>query len=327
MARPPDLYTLLEQPHYLLHRIDPASGTLTYVPTGRTQLAAAAFIDGRTPFATGPALVIAIDDALAAHHALAPAPNRIIFHVGFCGSTLLTRLLENPGAIFTYREPNALADLANWYAVLASTGATDPRMSALLDLTLAKLRAPWTNGEACVVKPSNWANNLLPLLADRTDLCALFVTMDVRAFVTAVFRGGRDRIRFAARALVHLATATPDFAPIITAATADSVSPFEKVARLAALLHKVQTNMFTAPQLDFAVISTDPIAASEIARTALSLPGHANSSYTDAVLVRNSKAPDRAFSAVDHAQADNEVRALYGVAIDAGLAWAVRQVR
>lgn len=327
MTDAPDIDTLLLQPRYMLHRIDPVAATLTLLPTHRTTLEAASFIDGRTPLASGEVLTLPIDAALGTHVDWGPAADRLIFHMGFCGSTLLARLLDTPGQVFVYKEPNALADLANWQARLAESGQTDARLPALLRLTLSKMRQPWAPGEISVIKPSNWVNNLLPLLADDAQLQALYVTIDVEAFVTAIFRGGRDRIAFAARALVHMATALPALQTLVAEATIGGAQPFEKIARLAALLHAVQLRLFGNLRVDFATITTDPASACAAARVALDLPvARDDPTFTDRLL-RNAKAPEYSYVAADHDRADAAVMASYGAYITSGLEWANTALR
>ena len=120
---------------HLLHRIDSRAGLMTFVPTTRAALAAPAFIDGRTPFATGPEIAVSLDAMLATavEGAASRAPQRYILHMGFCGSTLLARLLDRPGTVLTLREPAALTDIANWQADHDGQRGSDPRLAAALD--------------------------------------------------------------------------------------------------------------------------------------------------------------------------------------------------
>lgn len=312
---------------HLLHRVDRQAGMMTFVPTTRAALAASPFIDGRAPFAAGPEIAVALDAALATAAGTPPAGEvyRYILHMGFCGSTLLARLLDRPGSVLTLREPAALTDIANWQADLDERGAGDARLPAALAFARRCLQRRWAPGEAVVIKPSNWDNNLADALAQ--DAHVVVVTIAPRDFVTAIFRGGRDRMLHAARAFVHLATAAPEFLPLFTAATAIDNAPFEKVARIAALWHALQLHLLTrvpAPtRIDFTVIRDTPEIALRLACQALRLPPPAPHDRVTrtATLGLNAKAPGARYSADAHARADAQVAAHYGAAIDNALDW------
>jgi len=75
-----------------LHKVDPARRTGSFVRTSAAALRAAAFLDGRTLYWDGSPVERAIAPAGDGDAPVA----RYIFHVGFCGSTLLARLLDQP---------------------------------------------------------------------------------------------------------------------------------------------------------------------------------------------------------------------------------------
>lgn len=313
---------------HLLHRIDSRAGLMTFVPTTRAALAAPAFIDGRTPFATGPEIAVSLDAMLATavEGAASRAPQRYILHMGFCGSTLLARLLDRPGTVLTLREPAALTDIANWQADHDGQRGSDPRLAAALDFARSSLQRGWAPDEAVVIKSSNWDNNIARALAH--DAQVVVVTIAPRDFITAIFRGGRDRMLFAARALVHLASAAPEFLPLFTRATEIENAPFDKVARIAALLHALQVRLLAqvrgATRIDFSQIRDAPEAAVRQACQALGLPAPAARDRVNraAWLGHHAKAPGEHYSAEAHARADADVAARYGATIDAALDWA-----
>lgn len=301
----------------LLHRIDAAAGTQTLLPTSAALLRSASFIDGRSRIAAGPEDRRPLADALDGPPP-PPGTDRLLVHIGFCGSTLLARLLDTPGAALALREPNILADLANWRARLDDRGADDPRFAPLLDYALAALRGV---DEPTLVKPSNWANNLLPRLAGRDGLRLAAIVDDRASFMTAIFRGGRDRIAFAARALVHLATAVPGFGAHVAAAAADG-APLEKAARFAALLHALQMGLIAraGPALTStrAELLADPVATVAAMRAALDLPAAPPATLP----AGHAKDPAQPWSADAEAATDAAVAAQFGAAIAAGAGWA-----
>ena len=81
----------------LLHRIDPASRRLTYVRAEAEALRRTPFLDGRTTFWEGQPEIVGFD---ARPNPAADPAERYIFHVSFCGSTLLAAALgEASGAL------------------------------------------------------------------------------------------------------------------------------------------------------------------------------------------------------------------------------------
>lgn len=309
--------------HHLLHRIDPNAGIMVFVPTSRAALSRMSFADGRTPFASGPARVLPIAAAFDAPPPMPDTP-RYILHMGFSGSTLLATLLDLPGTAFVLKEPNALADLANWHAHCAERGIDDVRMPMVGNFAAAMLHRRWSPDEAVVVKPSNWTNNIADELAANARV--VIATIEPRAFVTAIFRGGRERMLFASRALIHLASAKPVFQRLFADATVDG-GPFDKVARIAALLHAVQLDLLAgipaATRINFARICEAPEDAVAEACTALALPApDARCAEHRALTTQlNAKQPGLQYSREVHARADNAVNAQHGATIAAAIDW------
>lgn len=314
---------LLNDPHFLLHEIKPAEDAALFVPTARDLVAKPSFIDGRTAFSNGPVIKISLDDLLAEGSPALPRPDRYIFHVAFCGSTLLARMLEHQGASFVLKEPNVLVDLANW-----QRSGADSRFVPTLRLSMACLRRRWTEDEAAVVKPSNWMNNLLPSLANESaDLKPVFITMAPRAYAIAVLRGGRDRLTFAARTAAHLAPSLPEGNQWLQAAIAASRDPVTQTLNLALVALRLQERLFEAHgglELNAETIFTNPGEAAKCASDALNL-GLDPEAIDAAVAARariNAKRPGHTFSVAEREGEDAEVERHHGSTIDAALSWA-----
>lgn len=79
-------------------------------------------------------------------------------HTGFCGSTLLATVLDQPARALVLSEPHLLA-------ALAEQAKGFPSVQTVLWQALGLLHRPLTAGEQVVRKPTNWFNNLVPLLA------------------------------------------------------------------------------------------------------------------------------------------------------------------
>jgi hypothetical protein len=330
----PRIADLIHDPSWLLHRIDVERDRLLFVPTTQRLLRHASFLDGRTAIDAGAPVEVPIEAALETDLEPPAAPDRFIFHVSFCGSTLLARMLDRPGAAMVLREPHCLVDLADWKAALDRRCRGDSRFEPLLRLACATLRTPWAAGEPVVVKPSNWVNNLLgPLCTGPSAMRPLFVTMPPRAFLRAVFRGGRDRIGFTARAAGHFASGDAAAGTLLGAAVRGAPEPLGQAANLVLLAYHLQLRRFRAAAdaggatphfLTIDAIEQTPLAAATQAAAALGLDiaDDQLAAGADWLAARDAKRPGEPYSAAEHRRADAMQEEAHGALFDAAFAWA-----
>ncbi len=315
---------LRAKPEYLLHHIAPDRNEALFVPSDQSLLRDLSFIDGRASFSKGPAVTIALDDLI--NNSVPPSgADRYIFHVAFCGSTLLARLLDQPGSALVLKEPNVLVDLSNW-----KHSGPDARFAPAVDHALSYLRRPWTAGEPIIVKPTNWINNLLPdIVRCRAQLHAVFVTMAPEAYIMAVLRGGRDRLAFTARTAAHLAPSCANGKVWLQAAIAATADPIGRTLNLALVALRLQEILFSAEtgtRIDASAIFTDPVEAAIRASKALALDMD-EATIAATVAARktiNSKAPDRKFSLAEREGEHSEIERHHGAAIKTALDWSAR---
>jgi hypothetical protein len=310
---------ILGNPELLPHIVDPVARAVEFRPTTARQLREAPFIDGRTDIWTGPPVSLPFSAIDAAVNQPSGA-GRYVFHMSFCGSTLLARLLDRPGKVLALKEPNCLVDLADWKAMGAGQD-----FESVLRFSRAMLQRPWAEGEAVLIKPSSWANNLLDELA--ADAAAVFVTIPRHLFVRAVLRGGTPRLAFTARLAAHLAPSVGG-AGALKAAIDSTEEPLGKVARLALVAHQLQLEAFARVTDRNRLIAFEEIEAapSEAASKAAQLLGLDLGAGELDVNVRrwtrsNAKA-DAPFSADARRAEDDEVERLYAALISGALAWA-----
>ncbi|HEY0147829.1 MAG TPA: hypothetical protein VGB70_02380 [Allosphingosinicella sp.] len=315
-----------------LHRIDPVARRATFVQTDARRLGETGFLDGRTPFWTNEAETVPFDAVQASRPGAEPL--RYIFHMSFCGSTLLARLVGEATGALALKEPHCLVDLADWRKALNQTGLEDPAFAPLLEAGLRPVIDPAPTGRPIVVKPSNWANTLLPRLRQSERMNPVFVTIGRREFLIAVFRGGRDRLAFTARAAVHLASAFQDGDRLIGDAIGTSADPLGRAANLAALAHRLQAHLFDdavstepwkdAPRVDFSEITREPERALRAALPGLALEAsnEAVAAAVDRWRARNAKADGAAFRAHSESGADEAIAREHGASIRTALTWA-----
>jgi hypothetical protein len=303
------------------------------VETSAGALGDTAFLDGRTTFWKGEPRAVPFDSLLAT-----PAGDgqvlRFMFHMSFCGSTLLARLVGEAAGALALKEPQCLVDLADWKKALDGQQLRDAAFEPLLAAGLQPIR----NGALAppvLVKPSNWANSLLPLLAgSRPAMKPVFVTIALPAFLIAVFRGGRDRLAFTARVASHLASAFESGGALVGEAIAASPDPLGRAANLAALAHRLQEELFNraraadgwggAAVIDFAQILTHPEACVEAAARGLELRAGGRDA-AEAVRLwsrRNAKLSGATFEKHGESGADRAVEREHASRFRTSIAWA-----
>lgn len=315
---------------FFLHKVEIGAQRVTFVHADRSAIRGAGFLDGRTRF-WNKSVVEAPFPHISATDPTDAGPDRFIFHIGFCGSTILTRLLDQPGHTLILREPQSLTDIAAYQSALDQAGQRDDRVSEALGTARRLLHRRWAPDEVIVIKPSNWVNNLLPaLVADPAAIRPLFVIIDPRAFLHAVLRGGADRIAFAARAAVHFSNSSAAEAQWVAAALARPVDQLERLLTLAALLHRFQTDLLAtalrnggwgaAHCLSLVEMRADLPAALAKAAKALAIPTPAAATVSQ-WHSRHAKQPEILFSVSAEVAATRIMEGEHGTRLDRILGW------
>ncbi|MBD58928.1 MAG: hypothetical protein CL808_02235 [Citromicrobium sp.] len=189
-----DPRTLLADPHWLPHRIDPGARTIEFLQLERAALAEPAFLADRQ----GPTQALPwaeVQNAVAETGAAETGPIHFVFHTAFCRSTLLARALEIPGVSAGLSEPGVFAGLVN------AGSAGEPLVKPVVDL----LSRPWGQGEAVFAKPTNHANRLIPALMNAAPQArAILMTNPLPSFLAAVIRKGMMGRRWARQLYLEL---------------------------------------------------------------------------------------------------------------------------
>jgi hypothetical protein len=321
---------ILADPHYFPANIDFERDSLSLIETSRARMAAAPFLDGRTPFARGIALEVPLSQGLHAKWKHPPWPDRFIFHVAFCGSTLLATLLDSPGTSFAEREPQTLVELAD-----ALETQPRPLVESTLELVRALLRRSWRPGEQTICKPSNWANSLIPLLTQEpAEIRPLFIATTKRDYLFALLRGGRERMAYVLRATEHLLRQREAGGQLWQRALQGAADPLEIAGRAAMLSLHVQLELFEEAMrrgrwgrphlLTLAEIEDDPVEACRRASDALDLD-IAAADLEVAVAQRAgryAKDPSHDYSPERRKAENRQVETVHGPLIERVLDWA-----
>jgi hypothetical protein len=124
-------------------------------------------------------------------------PVHFIFHTGHVGSTLVSRLLDETGAVLSLREPLPLRTLADAYDVL---GRPDSLLSdAQFDLVLATFMRLWSRGydatRSIVVKATSSAGRLAgPVFAKGEHSRAIYMNLRPEPYLATLLAGQNSPI-------------------------------------------------------------------------------------------------------------------------------------
>ncbi len=207
---------LFDSARYYLYGLDVAGGRADILDVPR-EFYNASFLDERA--LAGKRLGgwhYGLDDLLGAHAQLAVSATsrtqpalRWIFHVGHCGSTLLSRLLDQLPDVLGVRESLPLLALAE--ASLrrdgASAGDVPKRVDAALALVADLLARGYFPSDRVVVKATSTASLLAPaLLAARPADRAILLDLPLPRYLAAYLRDPALRAQARADAVPRLAT-------------------------------------------------------------------------------------------------------------------------
>lgn len=179
---------LLRDPAFLPFRLDPLLRRLLWLRLDAAARADAAFLDERA-MPAAPQGGWTAPDVLAR---LAPAaPAQAIFHIGHCGSTLLSRVLEAPGRVEALREPLPLRTLAEAWPRRGAADAAFSHQDA--DALLRGLWTAWSRplapGARVLVKATSRCNALAaPLLQAFPSMRLVLLDMPLRPWLAALFK-------------------------------------------------------------------------------------------------------------------------------------------
>jgi hypothetical protein len=177
---------ILHDPDYLPFRLDLTNGRVLFVRLDAHQRREAAFLDPRAlpPQPQGAWLPLSMLSPPATDDVIADG----IFHIGHCGSTLLSRLLDSWPEVEGLREPLPLRDLAEAWRTPAP-----PR--ALLALLMACWRRPLPPASRIAIKATSSCNALIePLLRDGGLRRAILLDMPLVPWLATLLKSG-DSVR------------------------------------------------------------------------------------------------------------------------------------
>jgi hypothetical protein len=338
--------SILQSPEYFLHSIDVLKLSFTFIKTSRETLARSSFLDGRSALSKSDShYVLPIKEALSWHQkssensSVNSSVNRFIFHMSFCGSTLISRVLECPEVAITYKEPQIFLQLAEIKAANADWYSNKEQWRSLMSFVLSQQGKRWSPDEPVVIKPSNWANSMLPQLIESGDASrVLFLSTSPRDFLISVFRGGSERVQFTYAVLKHLLTAFPEFTKTVAEVEADKLTTADMFARLSLIVHAIQCKAFERArsnlslqdhyQCSYQELLESPVECMQHIAAALDL-WFSNSQLNQSIsnsFINHSKVTQRDFNTIEAKKIDQQVLAVYGETFARTFDWAERSL-
>lgn len=265
------------------------------------------------------------------------APDRIVAHVGFCGSSLLAQALDATGVCQSYKEPQVVTDVSVLKTLERPFFCSTSDWADLIAIVRSQFRKSF-GALTPVLKPSNWSVNLLPELCG-AETRVVFMTSEPREYLTAVLRGGNERVRFMLSFIQKLRNDFDGVNEAVSAVETDAGGEsWQVVLRSALIALAAQEQMFrqvaeglpTGNWLTLdgrKLLDTPEEWLARIANT-LALPvrrSHRRRAIREA-FAASSKQPWAAFDAGAHAASNKRVLDVFQREIDTALEWGARRL-
>jgi hypothetical protein len=324
-----DLPTSLE---VHLHQIDLLQDAVLLTRLAPRDYIAASFLDQRVlgretaaDWITWSAL------AQRLHGHARPSPAQYLFHIGHCGSTLLTRLLAELG-VLPLREPLTLRSLAEVHADLDAPHCRWSRPT--FDARLALVLTAFDRGAGPrVVKPTSWCNDLAPaVLGAHPRIRATVCFVRPRTHIANLLIGPASRLDLLSMAPLRMrrlearvgggSGRLSEMSPGVTAAMSWATETAALAAALEAAdparVHCVDFDEFLKDIGGALHRLADHVGAEDLSRERVDgvAAGPASRQY--------SKAPEHAFDAGLRRRLLAQAEAQFGSEIRAGLDWCER---
>ena len=326
---------IARDPGAFMQQMDPLQQRALFLRVSEADLRSASFLDDRMgmqgregfwlPLDSLSSLASIIGDA-------SPAPD-FIFHIGHCGSTLLSRLLDEIVGTLGLREPLVLRELAALERELDTPLARMSRerwMSLFVD-TLTILGRPFSTGQRVVVKATSNCNNLIePLLTTHSQVRAVLLHMPLESYLATMAKapgGGLDalhttpaRLQFLHRYLDDdsLRLYHMDSAESLAMGWIAELSRFNQLVGTPALQERLQ-------RVDFETLLANPGLQLTAVKKHLQLPGEAlddDSVMKLAVMRGYAKSPTHPYTPSDRKHDLDQSRQRFGAEIARGMRWA-----
>jgi len=198
------LQQLIASPAWFPDAIYTDRGLLDVYQVGRQLLSDSPFLDQRMTSRSGGRQQAAFTYAELALLAEGFRTDGIcfVFHTSFCRSTLMAQALHVDGVSFSLKEPSILLSLAESIRYTRSMQESD-KIRVALAAMLRLVTGLVGQNEKAIIKPTNFANNLLPYIAD-TGAKILLMYSSLRSYLISILKYGERGRAFTRQLYIRL---------------------------------------------------------------------------------------------------------------------------
>lgn len=187
------LREVLDDPRWLFYRFDLFSGSAGFVRVDDSTYRRAAFLDQRLPVSRPEQRVVSLKMLQGVYDQAArqSRPGHFIFHLGHCGSTLLSRLLGEFNGVHSLREPLPLGELSMLYRERGTRLAylNSQQYDHLEKLVLHLLKRVFAPEQLPIIKATSICTNLAErALGDHPETRLVLVYVDLETFLAGMLR-------------------------------------------------------------------------------------------------------------------------------------------
>lgn len=334
---PPDFAALAADAEWFPHQLDLAARRALFVRLDAQLRREAAFLDERAIQGLRDGVWLPLSPLLQPTDAPAQRAD-FLFHLGHCGSTLVSRLLDEMPGVEGIREPLPLRTLADAQRDLGLAWALldEAQWRNCLAQTLALLARPLQPGGRSLVKATSSCNGLIaPMLGILPTARAAFIHVSLANYLATILKSPASRREIALHGparLQFLVAQTQDLDLRLHAlqdAELCAMGWLSEMLRLDRLMASPGIRGRVAA-FDFEALLADPTASLAALCTHLEItagPGALSHVAASDAWRRYSKAQDHAYGRQDRAHDLALARQRFGDEIDAGLRWAEAFVR
>lgn len=315
----PLLSGLAASPDIFIHQIDAASDRGLIIRLSAEQLRKASFLDERIlgqgvegGWAKWPEIESSARTA-------PPANVNFIFHIGHCGSTLISRLVEDAAGVRTLRELLAVRQFAMIAAEIPGGLSlwTEAEFRERLDLYLRTA----SSGAKTVIKATSWCGDLV----NWTTGAALFCYLKPHSYIASMLGGANNPIDLrlnAALRLKRLRLITNDRICGISELSPGELAAMSWATETATIVPASGANRILA--IEFDEFLSSPVDGLSAALRHLSLPSeesHINATLKGPLMRTYSKDASFSYSPDDRRALLAEYRSWHAEEIARGIAW------
>ena len=312
----------LQDGEFLPFELDLAQRRVLLLRLTEAQRASAPFLDERARPASAEAVWLPLQDVVEEGRASPSLGACWIFHIGHCGSTLLSRLLQSWPHLQVLREPLPLRSLA----AAVCQGVLSGREAATLGDVMVRLwaRAPGLL-QTTLVKATSSCNMLAgPLLSMRKEDRAILLAMPLRSYLATLLKSAssiRDALAAADERMMFLQDVLPASSAMALPKSAGEICAMGWLAEQVRF-EALSTASERIKRMDFEHLLANPRSALANAVEHLQL----DKAHLDAALAspwwhRYAKAGDHAYGVEDRRHDQALALARFADEIARGVAW------